>query len=161
MTIQYNLATGLWNYCSTYGYDDWRILGSSGGYSRYYSTPTGIVALDESLNKDEGGIMLRLARGAPGDAGGLDISVPKFELDAETGRAPINGTAQVMLRFAPDGETYGNSKVRTLGVTGEYGHRAVWRNLGHGRRPTIELSASDDFHFAIGAALAEIEVDTD
>ena len=161
LTIQYNLATGLWNYCSTYGYADWRMIGSSGGYSRYYSTPTGIVALDETLNTDESGIMRRVACGAPGDAGSRDITVTKFELDAEMGRAPINGTAQIMLRFAPDGETFGNIKVRSLGVTGEYRHRAVWRNVGHGRRPTIEVSASDDFHFAIEAALAEIEADTD
>lgn len=160
-TAQLNLATNLWNHCSTYGYLDWQILGSAGGYNRYFSTPTGIVALDETLNTDESGLMLRLARGAPGDAQGADITVTSFELDAEMGRAPINGTAQVMLRFAPDGESYGLIKVRTLGVTGDYGHRAVWRNLGTGRRPTIEVSATDDFHFAITSALAEIEVETD
>lgn len=161
LTVQYNLATNLWNFCTTYGNDDWQILGSAGGYNRYFSTPTGIVALDESLNTDESGIMLRLARGAPGDAGGRDISVTKFELDAEMGRVPVNNTAQVMLRFARDGETFGNIKVRTLGAIGEYRHRAIWRNLGHGRRPTIEVSASDDFYFAITAALAEIEVASD
>lgn len=161
LTVQYNLATGLWNHCSTYGAADWQMLGSAGGYSRFYSTPTGLVAIDESLNKDEGGIMRRLACGAPGDAGSRDLSVTKFELDAEMGRAPINGTAQVMLRFAKDGETFGNIRVRTLGATGEYGHRAVWRNLGQGRRPTIEVSATDDFHFAIVSALAEVEADSD
>lgn len=161
LTVQYNLATGLWNYCSSYGYQDWRMLGSSGGFSRYYSTPTGIVALDETLNTDEGGIMRRLACGAPGDAGGRNLTVTKFELDAETGRAPINGTSQVMMRFAPDGETFGNIRVRNLGLTGDYVHRAVWRNIGYGRRPTLEVSATDDFHFAIVSALADVEADSD
>lgn len=161
LTVQYNLATGLWNYCNTYGYQDWRMLGSSGGYSRFYSTPTGIVTLDESLNTDEGGIMRRLACGAPGDAGGRNLTVTKFELDAETGRAPINGTSQVMMRFAPDGETFGNIRVRTLGLTGEYKRRAIWRDCGYGRRPTLEVSVTDDFHFAIVSALAEVEADSD
>lgn len=161
LTAQLNLSTMLWNYCSTFGYSDWQILGSAGAYNRYFSTPTGIVALDESKNTDESAIMRRVVIGAPGDANGADLTVLKFELDAEMGRAPINGTAQIMMRFAKDGETFGNNRVRTLGVTGEYGHRAVWRNLGHGRRPTIEISATDDFHFAIMSAIAEVEAEAD
>ena len=161
LTVQFNLATGLWNYCSTYGHDDWRMLGSAGGHSRYFSTPTGIVALDETLNTDEDGIMQRLVRGAPGDAGGLNLSVVKFELDCQVGRSPVGSTASVMLRMAPDGETFGMTKTRSLGDTGHYNQRLVWRNLGQGRRPTIEVSITDDARFAIMAALAEVEVETD
>jgi len=161
LTVQYNLATGFWNYCSTYGYDDWRIIGSAGGYSRYFSTPTGIVTLDEDVNTDESSTMLRLARGAPGDANGANMSVPAFMLDCEVGRSPTGSTADVMLRFAPDGETWGLIKTRTLGDTGNYRHRAVWRNLGWGPKPTIEVSCSDNARFTIMAALAEVEVDTD
>ena len=158
LTVQYNLATGFWNYCETYGYDDWQILGSAGGYSRWFSTPTGIVELDESLNTDESGIMLRLARGAPGDANGLDITVNKFWLDCEVGRSPAGDTAEVMLRCALDGETWGNIKTRTVGAIGNYRHKPIWRNLGQGTKPTIEVSMTDDARFTIMAALAEIEV---
>lgn len=161
LTAQYNLATGLWNYCSTYGALDWQMLGSAGGFSRYYSTPTGIVAIDESLNTDESGIMRRVVVGAPGDALGRDLSVTLFQLDAEVGRAPVNTNANVMLRFAPDGESFGNIKVRSLGATGKYKTRAVWRNLGMGVRPTIELSATDDFRFSIMGVLAEVEAESD
>lgn len=161
LTVQYNLATGLWNYCSTYGHDDWRLLGSAGGYSRYFSTPTGIVALDDDLNTDEGGLMRRLVRGAPGDALGRNLSVTMFRLDAEIGRAPINTDADVMLRFAPDGESFGNVQVRSLGATGQYTKRAIWRNLGAGLRPTIEVSMTDDCRFSIMGVLAEVEVESD
>lgn len=161
LTVQYNFATGFWNYCSTYGYDDWRIMGSAGGYSRYFSTPTGLVALDESKNTDESGIMRRLVRGSPGDANGRNMTVSKFEIDAEVGRAAIGNDANVMMRFAPDGETYGNERVRTLGATGEYITRLVWRDLGYGRRPTIEVSITDDVRFSIMTAYVDVEPDTD
>jgi len=161
LTVQINLATGLPNFCETYGYSDWQILGSAGGISRYFSTPTGLVALDESLSQDEGGIMRRLARGAPGYAADRNMSVTKFSLDAEVGRAPINVTPQVMLRFAPDGETFGLIKTRTLGLTGEYKHKAVWRNLGYGPRPTVEVSMTDNCRFSIMSAIAEAEAEAD
>lgn len=161
LTVQYNLATGFWNYAESYGYSYWRVLGSAGGRNRWFSTPTGIVALDETLNQDEGGILLRRAVSAPGDANGLALSVPYFQLDAEVGRAPINEDADLMLRFAPDGELFGNIKTRSLGSTGDYKRRVVWRNLGVGRRPTIEIGASGNFRLSVMAAIAEVEPETD
>lgn len=161
LTIQYNLATGFWNFCETFGALDWKLLGSAGGYSKWFSTPTGIVAIDETLNRDEGEIIRRLARGAPGDANGMDLAVTKFELDCEVGRSAVTDTAEVMLRFAPDGETFGNIRTRSMGATGHYAHRVVWRGLGQGRRPTIEVSCTDDVRFTIMAALAEVEVASD
>jgi hypothetical protein len=161
LTAQCNLATGLWNWNETYGYSDWQILGSAGGLSRYFSTPTGIVALDESLNQDEGGIMRRLARGAPGYANDRNMAVGKVSLDAEVGRAPIGVEPQVMLRFAPDAETFGQIKTRTLGLTGEYKHKAVWRNLGSGPRPTIEVSMTDNCRFSIMNVYVEAEAESD
>jgi len=161
LAMQLNLATNLWNRCETYGYSDWQIMGSAGGYSRYFSTPTGLVTLDESLNTDESGIMRRLARGAPGDGNGRNVAITKVLLDAEVGRAPINVTPNVMMRFAPDGETYGQIRTRTLGLTGEYKHRAVWRNNGSGPRPTIEFSMTDDCRFSIMSVLVEGEAESD
>lgn len=161
LTVQLNLATNLWNRCETFGYDDWQIMGSAGGYSRYFSTPTGLVALDESLNTDESAIMRRVARGAPGDGNGRNVAITKVLLDAEVGRAPINVTPTVMMRFAPDAETYGQIRTRTLGLTGQYKHRAVWRNNGSGPRPVIEFSMTDDCRFSIMSVLVEGEAESD
>lgn len=161
LTIQFNLGTQLWNYADTYPYDDWRVLGSAGNYNRYFLTSTGLAQLNEALNTDEGGIMLRKAVSAPGDAGGLRISVGSLILDAEVGRASISQQARVMMRFAPDGETYGNSRERSLGATGQYSQRVVWRKLGMGRRPTIELSISDDVRFSVMAAMCDAEAEAD
>lgn len=161
LTIQFNLGTQLWNYASTYTYDDWRLLGSAGYYNRFFLTDAGMAKLNETLNVDEGGIMLRKAVSAPGDANGLRISVGSLILDAEVGRAAIGKNATVMMRFAPDGETFGSIRERSLGATGQYQQRAVWRQCGMGRRPTIELSISDDVRFSVMAAICDAEAETD
>lgn len=156
ITLQYNLATGYWNYAQSFGYRDWQVVGSAGHQSSYLLTPTGIAVLDESINTDESGIMQRLAVSAPGDANGHRLSVQSLLLDVEVGRAATGVSASVMLRFAPDGETFGNSKTRALGLTGKYGTRVIYRNLGMGRKPVIEVSCTDDVRFDVMAAVATV-----
>jgi hypothetical protein len=158
LTLQYNIATGFWNRAKTYGYDDWRIMGSAGRYSDYFMTPTAIATLTPGLCTDEGGIMVRGGVSAPGYAEGKRISVRSFFLDAEVGRAPISTDANVMLRVARDGETFGNVLTRSLGETGDYRRRAIWRNLGQGRNWVLELMFSDPSEFAIVSTHADIHV---
>jgi hypothetical protein len=150
LTRMYNFTTGLWNEATTYGSDSWNVIGSNGKVADYFLTPAGICELTFDVNQDESTAVIRLARSAPGDAGGSRIAVQEFWADCEVGRAAIGITPELMLRFAPDGETFGNIKTRSIGTTGNYQTRAVWRGLGQGRRPTIEISASGDFRFAFG-----------
>lgn len=157
-SCQINLATGLWNYTETFNAPTWRVVSSAGHHSDYLLTPNGFASLDNSLNTDEGDIMRRVAISAPGDANGKMISVSKFQLDAEVGRADIDKASQVMVRVALDGESFGNIRSRGLGTTGNYKRRAIWRNLGQGRRPTIEFSATDDFQFNVVSAIADVTV---
>lgn len=158
LTVQYNLATGLWNYVDTFGYDDWHVLSSAGHHSDYLLTDAGFAALDEALNMDEGVTMRRVAISAPGDANGKKISASRLFLDAEVGRADIGKAANVMLRVALDGETFRNIRPRSLGPIGDYKRRAVWRNLGQGTRPALEVSCTDDVRFLITAAIADVSV---
>jgi hypothetical protein len=149
LTVQYNFATGLWNEASTYGSDSFDVIGSAGKYTDYYMTPAGICELTDDVNQDEGGIVVRLARSAPGSASGYNIAIHEFFADCEVGRAPIGVTAEVMLRVALDGETFTNILTRSLGLTGDYARRAIWEGLGQGRKPVLELSASGNFRFVI------------
>jgi hypothetical protein len=159
LTLQYNIATGFWNVAETFGKDDWQIVGSAGHNSTYQATPAGIVRLVTGLNKDEGGIMRRGGISAPLDADGRRITINSFWLDAEVGRAEIGKDANVMMRVARDGETFGNERVRSLGATGNYKRRAIWRNLGQGRRPALELYVTDDVNFSIVSTHADLEVE--
>ncbi len=152
LTIQFNVSTGFWNHCKTYGRDDWRIWGSLGERQSYFLSDAGIVTLSNDVNTDEGGAIVRSAAAPPGYIGGKRIRANEYRLDAEVGRAGLGVDPQVMLRVARDGETFGNERWRSLGPTGAYNRRAVWRNLGVGRNFALELSVSGDFNFAIVGA---------
>ena len=148
-TAQYNFTTGLWNQCKTYGSNSWDIVGSNGKVADYVLTSAGICELTFDVNQDESGTVVRTARSAPGDADGAMITMSEFFADCEVGRAAHGVTPEVMLRVARDGETFGNIRTRSLGTTGNYQTRAVWRGLGQGRKPVIELSCSSNARFAI------------
>lgn len=158
LTIQYNIATGFWNTCRTFGSDSWGVLGSAGGKSDFYLTDTGIASLEEGLVTDEGGIMEQGGKSAPLYAGGRRITLGSFFLDAEVGRAAIGAEARVMLRVARDGETFGNERWRSLGATGKYTRRAMWRNLGQGRNIVIEFMMTDPTPLRVMAASGEVSV---
>jgi hypothetical protein len=146
---QYNFATGLWNEAQTYGYDDWRVMGSNGHYADYVLTDTGIARLSMDVNADEGGIVVRKAISAPGWAGGNRITMTEMFIDCEVGRSAIGITPQLMVRVARDSETFGNIRLADMGVIGNYQTRPFVRFLGQARKPVFEISASGDFRFAL------------
>lgn len=157
LTVQFNIGTGLWNRAKTFGDEYWGVIGSAGHHSDYLLTPTGIAELAK-VNTDEGGVMQRKGVSAPGYADDRRISISEFFLNAEVGRAAQGVTPNVMLRVALDGETFANERWRTLGTIGRYAWRAVWRNLGQGRKPVLEVSATDDFELIITSTRATISV---
>jgi len=69
-TRQFNMATGFWNICRSWGELEWRIIGGTGRQVTYYLTPSGIVTLDDTINTDEGEIMERGGISAPVFNGG-------------------------------------------------------------------------------------------
>lgn len=160
MTLQYNITNGLWNRAKTFGLDYWRVIGGAGHPTDYYLTAGGICTLIAGLSTDEGGIMRREGISAPGWSEGQQISIYELFLDAEVGRSDINSDAEVMLRVALDGETFGDIRVRSLGPTGDYRRRATWRQLGQGRKPVLELSMTDPTEFSIMGTLVNLEVST-
>lgn len=158
-TRQFNFATGLWNEADTFGYDAWNVISSNGHKSDYVATPNGICELSLNVNEDEGSTVRRVATSAPGWAEGRRITMTEFFADCEVGRAALGVEAEIMLRVARDGETFGNIRTVSLGATGEYQTRPVWRGLGQGRKPVLELSASGDFRFVILGTLLNATVD--
>lgn len=157
LTIQLNIGTGLWNKAKTFGLEYWRIIGSAGHHSDYLLTVSGIAQLAK-LNQDEGAVIYRGAVSAPGFADDKRISINEFFLQAEVGRAAQGVTPNVMLRCALDGETFANERWRTLGLIGQYKNRAVWRNLGQGRSPVLEIGVTDNFEFSVISTRATISV---
>lgn len=83
---------------------------------------------------------------------GKRITYDKLQIDLESG---VNG--DVMLRYSDDGgHTWSNQKTASMGVTGEYSARAMFRQLGQGRNRVFELTGSDTCKTAIFAAYADV-----
>lgn len=160
-TFVYNLATQLWSEYGSYLLDHWAVIGGAGRATDYYLTATGICELVTGLSTDEGGIMIRKAVSAPGWADGDRITIPSMLVNCMVGRAATGVSASLMMRVALDGETFGNNRTESLGATGAYKTRVMFRNLGQGRKPVIELSISDAAELAIMSVLTEAERDPD
>lgn len=155
LTLQYNIKTGVWNRCETFGNPDWLIRGSAGRITDYQMTPTGIVSLKSGVSTDEGGILERRAVCPPVHSDGLQLTCHAFFLDAEMGRGAIGLPSQIMMRVARDGETFANERWRNLGPIGAYIRRAVWRNLGVGREFSFEFKMTDPVEMSIVAGYVE------
>lgn len=148
LTVVLDLTTGFWCFNTSEGTDGaWDVVGSAGKYTDYVLTPDAICEFTDEVNRDDGATVTRLARSAPGDADGARITITELFADCEVGHADAG--AEVFLRFAPDAETFGTARPRSLGETGDYSARPVWRGVGQGRKPTIELYATGDFNFSI------------
>lgn len=158
VTLQLNIATQFWNIASTFGQDDWDILGAQYSQCDLYLTSTGIARLVRGINTDNGGIFERGGVSPQLAAGNNRVTMRSFFLDCEVGRAAEGVEPQVMLRKAKDGVTFGNERWRSLGLIGKYRHRAVWRGLGVGRRMTIEIWFTDDAEFSIMGAEADGDI---
>jgi hypothetical protein len=158
-SLMYNLGTQLWNQCKTYGSESWDMFGSAGHNSDYYLTATGICTLSFDVNTDEAGVMVRGGISAPGYADGKRLTIHDIFFDAEVGRAAAGEAAEIMMRIARDGETFGNIRVRSLGSIGNYKRRAVFRNNGQARRPVFEFMCSDNVELTINSILVNLSVD--
>lgn len=159
LTLQFNVATGLWNEARTFGQDDWDVLAAQFTNCDLLLTEWGIAQLVRGVNADNGDVMERVAISAPLTEGAQKVNLRKFFLDCEVGRAAIDRPdPMVMLRLAPDGETFGNERARSLGKIGEYTRRATWRNLGMGRKHTVMVSCTDDVEFKILGADVDGEI---
>jgi len=152
LTLQYNIATQLWNECNTYGYNDWQITGSAGQDTRYVLTTAGICSLDTSVNQDNGTTMRRVCVSPPLYNEGNRFQVFSYYLDCEVGRTDPNNEPEVMLEVSRDGEGWGNVLTRSMGAVGQYKRRVIWRNLGIAREMQFRIACSDDVPFKVMTA---------
>jgi hypothetical protein len=158
LSVQYNIATGWWNVAKSYGHDDWVVMGSAGLDGDYFMTGAGIVRMDPTLNEDEGGILERGGTSAPVYAEGKRIRMRGLRLDCEVGKAPIGVEPQIMVQIALDGETFGNERWRSFGLTGNY-RRKVWlRNCGMGERIAVRYMVTDNARFSVVGSDAILDV---
>jgi hypothetical protein len=158
LTLQYNVATQFWNIARTYGQDDWDVLASQYSLCDRYLTASGIARLVRGINTDNGDTFERGGVSPQLASGNSKVVLRSFFLDCEVGRAGIGVEPQVMMRIARNGETFGNERWRSLGTTGQYGRRVIWRGGGVGRRMTIEIMFTDNAEFSIMGSEADGDI---
>lgn len=156
-TRQFNIATQLWNRAATFGQPDWRIVGGAGRPVSVYLNDDGIVRLDDSVNKD---VNLPIERGgisAPVYNGGERMTFHEFWMNLEVGRVAEGADEpQIMLAVSRDGENFGTSRPRGMGLTGDYNRLVMWRGLGMSRQFTLKYTVTDDVAVKITSTGGEI-----
>lgn len=82
-----------------------------------------------------------------------------LQIQMETGIGLESGDdPQLVLRYSDDaGHSWSNEKYCSLGKTGQYNARAVFRRLGCGRNRVWEISTTDPVKFAVIGAVMEYE----
>lgn len=84
------------------------------------------------------------------------IPYSSFELDLEVGRGLASGQGsdpQIFMQYSDDGGyTWSSELWKSLGKTGEYKTRAIWRQLGRARDRVFKVSGSDPVFTQINEA---------
>lgn len=161
-TWAYDLATGQWH--------ERCYLGSNGNFERHrgecyaYGFNThvlgdyvngNIYAMDDATYDDNGNPKKWMRRAPDLIAGGKRVFYPKAQLFARVGTSLQSGAsnatnATVELRYSDDfGHSWSNPKAVSLGLSGEYAKRVIWRQLGSSRQRVFEVSGSDPVEVAL------------
>ena len=124
-----------------------------------------VYVLDLDAYTDDGDPILRLRRSRTGEVDQRRLFVSLLQIDMETGVGDAMGqgkTPKLMLRFSDDGgHVWSNERTATVGKTGEYGARCMFRRLGAGRNRLFEISMTDPVKFAVFSAVVEGQPGTD
>lgn len=85
-----------------------------------------------------------------------------FELDCRVGDGLVDGREPlVMLQYSDDtGRTWSTLKYKSIGATGKYKTRVIWRRLGRSKERIFKVIVTDPVKFEIFGAYAEIEEST-
>jgi hypothetical protein len=114
-----------------------------------------IYALDDATYDDNGNPKKWLRRAPHLIANGKRVFYPKAQLFARVGSGIPSGASNavnptVELRYSDDfGHSWSNPKPASLGLTGEYAKRVLWRQLGSSRQRVFEVSGSDPVEIAL------------
>lgn len=136
----FDLVTGLWHERATgedgafgatdsaYAFGSWHFAGFDGA-----------VKTAAAVATDDGAPLFRRAVSVPLAMAGARFTVPEIEVYATMG-----GAQQVQMRLSRDGGmTWGAWRSASLGATGVYGNRALFRSNGQARRLMMELRVTD------------------
>lgn len=161
----FDVATGLWHeraYTTAEG-----TLGRHRG--NYHSIPFGdhlvgdyesgkIYRMDLDVYSDAGNPITRMRTAAHVSQDLKYLFWSSFQIDMETGVGPAGSLEpQAMLQWSDDGgHTWSNEYWVSMGWTGKYKTRALWRRLGRSRDRVFRVIITDAVKVVIIGAVAQI-----
>lgn len=180
-TWAYDAATGLWHergYLGTLAADDGQLhrgrpINHAFAFGKHIvgDWETGYVyQLSALIADDDGREIQRLRRAPVIDSFLKRIFFYQFQLDMEVGQGnpestePVNPPAepvepQILLRWSNDGgNTWSNYYAQSMGKSGNYTKRVIWRRLGKSRQRIFEVSTGqNNVNLALYNAYLELE----
>lgn len=163
-TFCFDMATGAWHERRSFGLDNWRVNGACllGSKTLLTDGYTGKIYEPNLESYTENGTIIQFEAWLPTIAS-EDRSrrtMYAFELLSETG-VGLNGgqgsDPQAMLSYSDDGgHRWSNEVWRSLGVIGDYRHRAIWRKLGQFRQRQIKIVITDPVRRFVMSYYADI-----
>jgi len=151
VTMVFDMATGAWHERKSYNLPTWRVSASVDAYGTtvFCDRYTGNLYRPDFDTYTEAGDPIRVEIGLPSvDSGNRSrVTMYAFEVYCETGVGLSVGQGSdpkiVMLYSKNGGRTWSNEMERSLGVIGDYEHRAVWRPGVQFRQIDIRLYVTD------------------
>jgi len=87
------------------------------------------------------------------------ISHKSFQLEVETGQGSESESPDVVLQWSDDGGyTWSNEKTASLGLTGEFKKRVIWRRLGSSRDRVYKVAITSRVKADLISANLELEL---
>lgn len=148
-TFEYNTITGLWNerksqIVNSKGLTEvirWRVNSIITAYNRVLcgdSQDGRIGSIDIDIYTEYNEEVIRVISTQPFSDLGNAISVTRLEATFESGVGDlVTIDPQIRMSTSPDGKSFNDEQLRSIGKIGEYERRAIWRKLGRFPRFTV------------------------
>ena len=156
LTVVYDLATGFW--CQRANYSRGHALARchARAWGRHFiGTDDGRV-LEMALDAfdDAGEPLIAEVVSMPIHGQRDFVSIGGVQIEMDTGLSPLGADYAVLMAVSGDGgKTWGPNRPASVGKTGEYRRRVVWRKLGARRDWRFRFTISDPFRRAILAQM--------
>lgn len=141
----YDISMGEWHERATGNLlAPWAVIGTAKAYGAWRGINAESIISTFGGNDDLGATILKRAVSSVLEGEEDRFRVARIVARARTGFSSLGRDAQIIARFSGNrGLTWSDPKPRSIGDTGEYGTRAVWRSLGLYRSLTMEISTGD------------------
>ena len=163
VTWVFDFSTQMWHKRQSFGEGYWRASSVTWAYNKWIVgdwLSSNIGELDIDTFEEYGNMMQAIRVGPTVHADQAQFSLDRIEVVTEKGVGLATGQGsdpKVALFISKNfGKAYGPQSTRSLGKTGEYTRRSVWRNKGVYRQCTPKLLITDPVRRYIIDAVAQI-----